>query len=168
MGYTNKETLEHIQSFIRELFKSNTVLDNISYALMTNLGFPILSDNIHHKIAHAYGAQSDIITDFLDLRNDRIYRGNEIVEPKEYNNVLECLSEIIVVQDRLEGMVKDCILIAAENLDIALEDKLRTYYCETLVLYTKQAHKLYNMALKYSEEGFLPLFDEKCTEYFIV
>ena len=105
MGYTSKETLECVQNFIRELFKSNTILDNIAYALMTDFGFSVLSDNVHHKIAHAYGAQSDTITDFLDLRNDRVYRGNEIVEPKIYSNVIECLSEIIEVQNRLEEMV---------------------------------------------------------------
>lgn len=168
MGYTSKETLDALQIFVRELFKSNTVLDNIAYSLMTDLGYPILSDNVHHKIAHAYGIQSDTITDFLDLRNDRIHRGNEIVEPKDYSNILECLNDIIGVQNNLEGMLKDCILTASENCDIAVEDMLRSYYKDTVVLYTKQANKLYDMASKYSEEGLLPIFDENCENYFIV
>ena len=98
-GYTNAETLSVIQNFIRELFKSNAIVDNISYALATDLEYPILSDNIHHKIAHSYGAQSDIITDYLDLRNDRVLRGKELVEPKKYTSVSECLSDIISVQE---------------------------------------------------------------------
>ena len=167
-GYTNAETLSVIQNFIRELFKSNAIVDNISYALATDLGYPILSDNIHHKIAHSYGAQSDIITDYLDLRNDRVLRGKELVEPKKYTSVSECLSDIISVQERLEDMIKDCILTAADNVDLAVEDMLREYYKGTLVLYTKQAHKLYSAAQKYENDGVLPLFDVNCEEYFIV
>lgn len=168
MGYTSTGTLNTIQVFVRELFKSNAILDNISYSLATDLGYAILSDNVHHKIAHSYGGQSDLITDFLDLRGDRVYRGNEIVEPKEYNSVLECLKDIISVQNTLEKLIKDCIVAAAKNEDYAVEDMLRSYYKDTLTMYTKQAHKLYDMAVKYDEDGMLPLFDKECESYFIV
>jgi len=168
MGYTSLDTLSVLQTLVRELFKSNAILDNISYSLATDLGYPVLSDNVHHRIAHAYGKQSDIITDFLDLRGDRILRGNEVVEPKKYDNVLNCLKDIIEVQNRLEDILKECIITSADNLDLAVEDMLRSYYKDVLVLYTKQANKLYNAALKYSEDGILPLFDVNCDNYFIV
>ena len=168
MGYTSSATLNTLQDLVRELFKSNAILDNISYSLDVDLGYGILSDNVHHKIAHSYGGQADIITDFLSLRNDRIFRGNEIVEPKKYTNVLDCLKDIIVVQERIELFVKKSIEASIKNCDIAVEDMLRGYYKDVVCNFTKQAHKLYDIASKYNDDGLLPLFDEKSEDYFIV
>lgn len=168
MGYTSKDTLDAVKILVRELFKSNTKVDNISYSLVTDLGYSVLGDVVHHHIAHAYPRLSDIITDYLDLRNDSITRGDEKVEPKKYNNVLECLKDIIYIQDMLEELIKDCIITSADNLDFAVEDMLREFYKDELVKYTKQAHKLYNMAVKYDEVGNLPIFDHACKNYIIV
>lgn len=168
MGYTNSNVLNSLQELVRELFKSNAIVDNIVYSLDVDLGFPILSDNIHHKIAHAYGGQADIITDFLSLRGDRIYRGNECIDPEKHSTVLDCLAGIIDVQENLEDMIKESISVAVKNSDILTEDMLRSYYKDVVILYTKQAHKLYNMASKFNEDGLLPLFDEESEAYFIV
>lgn len=167
MGYTSKETLQKIKLLVDQLFKSNAIVDNIVYNL-DKLGYSILSENVHHHIAHAYGQQADVITEFLSLRNDIILRGNIVFEQVEYNDITDYLKIIIGVQDELEKMLKDCIVTSADNYDFAVEDMLRGFYKDILVKYTKQAHKLYDMSIKYQNEGNLSLFDSACTKYIIV
>lgn len=168
MGYTNKETLKKLEVLVREFFKSNAKVDNIAYALTTTLGYPLLGENVHKHIAHSYGKHSDVITDFLDLRGDVVTRGNEIVEPKTYTSVITALKEIIIVQENLEDILKDCIMTAADNMDLSVEDMLRDFYKNNLVKYTKQANALYDKAVKFNEGGNLILFDEASENYIIV
>lgn len=165
----NKETIEKAQEVVRICFEANAKVDTIVNRLDVVFNMPKASEIVHHKIAHVYPvAFGDKITEFLSKRGIKVNYGNIPLQNKDYSNILECFTDIVITQREIENAVIDTIKTAEVNGDIDIKIFFENFLVETVVLHTKQAYILQNKAGEYIASDIVALFDAHIDTFIIV
>jgi hypothetical protein len=169
-GLISDNAVVECQKLVDLCFDGNGILDNIVYSMdVLPLNTPNLYNFCHYTLSHALPTIfADNITDFLLLRGSRVYRGAITEHNKIYNNIIECLEDIVEVFSNIQKQIELSIDIAVDNNDKAIEDFLRDFNVKTASLFIKQSIVLLDGAKKYGESGILPLFNDGFEKYIIL
>jgi hypothetical protein len=168
-GLTSEATLKEVQKIVDMSFSGNSVIDNIVYQLATSLNTPDFYEYMHQVISHSLPIKfADAITDFMILRNDRIYRGALEESNKSYNNIIECLEDTFKIFDDISKQLSVAIDASIDNDDKPVEDFLRSFYVSIATLYWKQLKMLLEAAKRYDADGILSSFNKDFKSYLII
>ena len=116
--YLSEETVNTLNNLLRDFFKANSTVDNLSYSLQSQKMYNT-ANLIHHKFAHRYPEIADEISGVMDALGARALRVGFDGDTESYEDVVEILKTNVSVLEHL----RNTVLSVLEVLDYDINNK---------------------------------------------
>lgn len=152
----NPKVRDTIQTAIDRCFQMNALCDRMAYIMLGPWYMQRFGSAFHERVAHAYPAIADKLSDVLLAEHETVTRGSVVPQAQDYAGPTEMLAEYRDAVLETRRIIGDAYYTAFDNAEagasILLEDILEDYQEDTV----PQAYLLAGKAAQY-ENNFAQL-----------
>lgn len=152
----NPKVRDAIQTAIDRCFQMNALCDRMAYIMLGTWYMQRFGSAFHERVAHAYPAIADKLSDVLLAEHEVVTRGAVVPQAQDYAGPTEMLAEYRDAVLETRRIIGDAYYTAFDNAEagasILLEDILEDYQEDTV----PQAYLLAGKAAQY-ENNFAQL-----------
>lgn len=150
--YLSNDSVNALNELLREMFKANSVSDNISYGLQ-HLSMYNSSRYHHEKFSHIYPVWADQISTIMDKLGSKSERRSFDGDTNVYGDIVEAFTANV----KLLEHIRERILATMEVLDYDMNNKEVILNLEDLSLEVLdllyEANKILDYAIYYHNKG---------------
>lgn len=166
-GLIKENVNETLNQLIGDMFAMNRMLDRMMSVMSIKFVMPKTVNILHPKMAHAYPAEADKISDYQGSRNNLTAYPETPIGNEDYSTPLEIFNRMLMKQLEIEESISEAIVLAYDEGDMITKVFLQDFLLN-FNKYTEQILLLIDKATMYGDNSVHWMLFDSNVEDFIV
>lgn len=166
-GLIKENINETLNQLVGDCFAMNRMLDRMMSILSIKFVMPKTVSILHPKLAHAYPALADVLSDYQGSRNNLTIYPETPIGNEDYSTPLEIFNRMLMKQLEMEESISEAIVLAYDEGDMMTKVFLQNFLLD-FNKYTEQILLLIDKATMYGDNPVHWMLFDSNVEDFIV